>query len=53
MSAKTKNIISLVINIAIVVITAFSMSKFFISGGDGNMQVMGVSSLKYFTNLSL
>ena len=52
MNAKTKNITALIINIAIVVITAFSMSKFFISGGDGNMQVMGVSSLKYFTNLS-
>ena len=49
---KIKNVISLAFNLAIIVITCYAMSRFFISRGDGNMQVSGFKSLKYFTNLS-
>ena len=52
MKANTKNTIALLINISIVVITGFAMARFFVSSGDGNMQVRGAASLKYFTNLS-
>ena len=52
MKASTKNILALIINIVIVIVTAIAMSKFFIDTGDGNMQVRGLSSLKFFTNLS-
>ena len=52
MNTKIKNIISMIINIVIVVLTLKAMSKFFISTGDANMQVHGLASLKYFTNLS-
>ena len=48
---KIKNVISLAFNLAIIVITCYAMSRFFISRGDGNMQVSGFKSLKYFTNL--
>ncbi len=52
MSAKTKNILSLIINLVVVAVTAYSMSFFFRSMGSGNMQVAGAASFKYFTNLS-
>ena len=52
MKDERKNIISLIINIAIVVITFFAISQFFIGRGDANMQISGIRSLRYFTNLS-
>ena len=52
MKAGIKNIISLMINIAIVVITVLAISKFFVGTGDANMQISGWSSMRYFTNLS-
>ena len=52
MKAKTKNILSLIINVLIIALTVYAMIPFFTSKGDGNMQVTGLSSLKYFTNLS-
>ena len=52
MDKKTKNIISLIINVAIICLTCYAMSKFFTGTGDANMQVHGIKSLKYFTNLS-
>jgi hypothetical protein len=50
--AKSKSVLSLIVNITIIVITAYAMSKFFMSTGDANMQVSGIRSFKYFTNLS-
>lgn len=52
MNTKTRNIIAIIVNIVTIVLISIAMSKFFISTGDGNMQVHGFSSFKYFTNLS-
>ncbi len=49
---EKKIYISLVLNVAIVLFTAFAIGKFFVSGGDANMQVGGWKCLRFFTNLS-
>lgn len=46
------NILSLIFNVAIVVLTIIAFLLFFIQGGTGNMEVMGLTSLRYFTVLS-
>ncbi len=52
MNAKTRNIIAIIVNVVTIVLICKAMSQFFIGTGDGNMQVHGLASFKYFTNLS-
>lgn len=47
-----KNFLSLVFNLAIVLLTVFAIRKFFVASGDANMMVSGTRCLIYFTNLS-
>lgn len=49
MSSKLKNILSLILNIAILVLVTICFVGLFVSGGDGNMKVLGVKGFRYFT----
>jgi len=52
MTSKKKAVISLILNILICISSFYALTRYFYSTGDGNMQVKGVESLRYFTNLS-
>lgn len=52
MNNKTRSLLSLIINILIIVLTTLCEIQFFIGVGDGNMQVSGFVSFRYFTILS-
>ncbi len=53
MKEKTKNIVSLVLNVIIIVSTVYAISAFFTGrAGLGNMQASGSECFRYFTNLS-
>ena len=52
MSGKTKNIISLLINVTVIVLTVISVAAFFIGYGKGNMQVTGFTGTFWRTSAS-
>lgn len=47
-----KNLLSLISNVLIVALVSYSMSTFFMVGGEGNMEVFGFKCFRYFTVLS-
>lgn len=48
-SLKTRYILSIIANLTIVILTAYSVIQFFVASGDGNMSVQGVTCFRYFT----
>ncbi len=46
---RIKRIASILINFAIVIMTAFSVGSFFTTGGRGNMEVAGFKAFRYYT----
>ena len=46
---KVRTAIAVIVNAWIVIFTAYSMSRFFTVGGDGNMAVMNTRCFQYFT----
>ncbi len=49
MVAKTRNLIALTVQAVVVVATVICVTRFFFVGGEGNMQVVGVTCFRYFT----
>lgn len=52
MSLKTKNAISMYLNIIIFLLTCYAIGQYFTVGGSANMMVGGWMCLRFFTNLS-
>ena len=49
---KMRGLLSLIFNVALIALTVYSVFQFFISTGQGNMQVSGFTCFRYFTILS-
>lgn len=51
-NTRVRALLSLAVNAGIIALTAVSVAQFFISSGQGNMQVSGFVCFRYFTILS-
>lgn len=49
MRKKTSAVLSFLSNLLIVFLTAYSVARFFVASGEGNMQVTGAACFRYFT----
>lgn len=52
MKCRILNVLSLSFNVVIAILVTYSVFTFFVSGGDGNMEVTGFKCFRYFTVLS-